>query len=110
MGQWVNGSIPIIPFSFSWNEDPFAEAEKGSCESKAAFAMFIDISHISFALSVRCTLDLILPKGPAKRSRTPLVIHSTRLPWILWWGLFDHCFSYSGQWSLTKTQGADASI
>jgi hypothetical protein len=24
-------------------------------------------------------------------------------------GLFDHCFSYSGQWSLTKTQGADAS-
>jgi hypothetical protein len=28
-------------------------------------AMFIDISHISFALSVRCTLDLLLPKGPA---------------------------------------------
>ena len=79
MGQWVTYYT-----IFFFYEDPFAEAEKGSCECKAAFAMPCSSIFRTFPSPFQFAAPWIccFPKVQLW-SRTPLVIHSchsTRLP------------------------------
>ena len=79
MGQYLLQYI--YHFRVFWNEDPFAKAEKGSCECKAAFAMQCSSIFRTFPSPFQFAAPWIccFPKVQLW-SRTPLVIHSTRLP------------------------------